>query len=98
MVAVLALSLLATALAAEAQPALEQFRFEPPRLCLRDTFRRGFSYRGFPGGLAAVKDFVMEGLCEGPASNPSAPWEPVLTYVSPSPSLPALALAGRARR
>jgi hypothetical protein len=37
--AVLALTLLAAPLAAESQPALEQFRFEPPRLCLRDTFR-----------------------------------------------------------
>jgi hypothetical protein len=64
------LALLAAPLAAEFQPALEQFWFEPPRLCLRDTFRWGFSYRAFPGGLAAVKDFVMEGLWEGPGEQP----------------------------
>src|SRR4030095_6753866 len=31
-------------------------------------------------------------------SLPADPWEPVLTYVSPSPSRPALALAGPACR
>ena len=42
---------LAGPLAGEAQPALEHFRFDPPRLCPRDTFRWGFSYRRLPGGL-----------------------------------------------
>jgi hypothetical protein len=50
----------------EAQPALEQFRFEPSRLCLRDAFRWGFSYRGFPGGLAGVKDLEVWGPWDGP--------------------------------
>ena len=50
----------------EAQPTVENFQFNPPRLCFRDTFRWGFSYRGFPGGLAAVKDFELSGLWEGP--------------------------------
>jgi dienelactone hydrolase len=53
-------------LAGEAQPTLEQFRVDPSRLCLRDTFRWGVSYRGFPGGLAAVKDFEVSGRWEGP--------------------------------
>jgi dienelactone hydrolase len=53
-------------LTGEAQPALEQLRFDPPRLCLRDTFRWGFSYRGLPGGLAAVKDFELWGRWQGP--------------------------------
>jgi dienelactone hydrolase len=52
-------------LAAEAQPALEQFRFDPPQLCLRDVFQWGFSYRGISGGLATVKDLAVEGLFEG---------------------------------
>jgi dienelactone hydrolase len=66
----LILALLAAPLATQAQPALEQFRFEPPQLCLRDTFRWGFSYRGLPGGLAAVKDFDVWGLWEGPGEQP----------------------------
>jgi hypothetical protein len=66
----LALGLLAVPLAALAQPALEQFRFDPPRLCLRDIFRVGFSYREFPGGLAAVKDLAMEGRWDGSGERP----------------------------
>jgi dienelactone hydrolase len=66
----LTLVILAAPLAGEAQPAVEQFRFEPPRLCLRDTFRWGFSYRGLSGGLAAVRDFEMWGLWEGPGEQP----------------------------
>ena len=62
---ILSIGLLAAPLAAEPRPALEQFRFDPPQLCLRDTFRWGFSYRGLPGGLAAVKDFEVRGLWEG---------------------------------
>jgi dienelactone hydrolase len=53
-------------IAGEEQPSLEQFRFDPPRLCFRDTFRWGFSYRGLPGGLAAVKEFELSGRWEGP--------------------------------
>jgi len=49
-----------------AQPVLEQLRFDPSRVCPRDTFRWGVSYRGIPGGLAAVKTVVMEALWEGP--------------------------------
>jgi dienelactone hydrolase len=52
--------------AANAQPALEQFRLDPPRLCLRDAFRWGFSYRGFSGGLAAVKHLEVSGRWDGP--------------------------------
>jgi dienelactone hydrolase len=63
--AIFTLALLAAPLAAEAQPALEQLRFDPPQLCLRDVFQWGFSYHGIPGGLAAVKDLVMEGVFEG---------------------------------
>jgi hypothetical protein len=53
------IGVLTVPLAAGAQPALEEFRFDPPQLCLRDTFRWGFSYHGLPGGLAAVKDLEM---------------------------------------
>jgi dienelactone hydrolase len=67
---ILSIGLFAAPLAGVAQPALEQFRFDPPRLCLRDTFRWGVSYRGFPGGLAVVKDVVMEGLWDGPGERP----------------------------
>ncbi len=67
---ILSMGLLAAPLAGEAQPALELFRFDPPRLCLRDTFQWGFSYRGLPGGLAAVRDFEMRGLWEGPGEQP----------------------------
>ena len=63
-------SVRAAPLAAGAQPTLEQFRVDPPRLCLRDTFRWGVSYRGFPGGLAAVKDIGIEGLWDGPGERP----------------------------
>jgi hypothetical protein len=49
-----------------AQSVLEQLRFDPPRVCPRDTFRWGVSYRGIPGGLAAVKAVTMEAQWEGP--------------------------------
>jgi dienelactone hydrolase len=62
--------LFATPLAGETQQALEQFHFDPPRLCLRDTFRWGFLYRGLPGGLAAVRDVEMSALWEGPGERP----------------------------
>jgi dienelactone hydrolase len=62
----LSIGLLAAPLAAGAQPALGELRFDPPRVCPKDTFRFGFAYRGLPGGLAAVKEIVMEGLWEGP--------------------------------
>ena len=67
---ILSLGFLAAPLAGEAQPVLEQFRFDPPTLCLRDSFRWGFAYRGLPGGLAAVKDTGMWGLWEGPGERP----------------------------
>jgi len=67
---ILSIGLLAAPLAGEAQPALEQFRFDPPRLCLRDIFQWGFSYRGLPGGLAAVTGVEMWGLWEGPGEQP----------------------------
>ena len=61
-------------IAGEAQPALEHFRFYPSRLCLRDVFQWGFLYRGFPGGLAAVKDLEVRGLLEGrPVRSPLTP-------------------------
>jgi Acetyl xylan esterase (AXE1) len=63
---VLSIGLLAAPLAVGAQPALEQLRLDPPRLCPRATFRWGFEYRGLPGGLAAVRDLVVEGLWDGP--------------------------------
>jgi hypothetical protein len=46
--AILALTLLVAPFTGEAQPILEEFRFEPLRLCLRDSFQWGVSYRGFP--------------------------------------------------
>jgi dienelactone hydrolase len=67
---VLGIGLFAAPLAAEAQPALEQFRFEPPQLCLRDAFQWGFSYRGLPGGLAALRDIEVSGLWDGPGEQP----------------------------
>ena len=67
---ILSIGFLVAPLAGEAQPTLEQFRFDPPRLCLRDTFQWGFSYRGLPGGLAAVRDFEVWGLWEGPGERP----------------------------
>jgi dienelactone hydrolase len=63
-------ALLVVPLVGEAQPTLEQFRWDPPRLCLRDTFRWGVSYRGFPGGLAAATDVRVEGLWDGPGEQP----------------------------
>jgi dienelactone hydrolase len=63
---ILSIGFFVAPLAGEAQPTLEQFRFDPSWLCLRDTFRWGFSYRGLPGGLAAVKDFEVSGRWEGP--------------------------------
>ena len=64
--AILSICLVVAPLAAEAQPTLEQLRFDPPQLCFRDTFRWGFSYRGIPGGLAAVRDFELSGRWDGP--------------------------------
>jgi len=65
LVGILSIGVLVAPLAGEAQPTLEQFRFDPPRLCFRDTFRWGFSYRELPGGLAAVKDFELSARWEG---------------------------------
>lgn len=59
---VLGVAVLAAPIVGEAQPALEELRFDPPQLCLRDLFRWGFSYRGLPGGLAAVKDIELSAL------------------------------------
>jgi dienelactone hydrolase len=67
---ILILGVLAVPLAAGAQPVLEGLQFDPPRVCAKDTFRFGFAYRGLPGGLAAVKEIVMEGLWEGPGERP----------------------------
>ncbi len=53
-------------LVGEAQPVIEAFRFDPPRLCFRDTFRWGVSYRGIPGGLAGVKTVELSVRWEGP--------------------------------
>ena len=55
----------AAPVAGGAQPVIQQFEFTPPQLCLRDVFRWGFSYRGIPGGLAAVKEVAMEGVFQG---------------------------------
>src|SRR4029453_10569502 len=63
---VLSIGIFVAPLAGEAQPTFEHFRFDPPRLCFRDTFRWGFSYRGLPDGLAAVKEFDLSGRWEGP--------------------------------
>jgi dienelactone hydrolase len=63
---ILIAGLLVAPLAVVAQPALEQLRFDPPQLCLRDTFRWGFAYRDLPGGLAAVKQLELSGRWEGP--------------------------------
>jgi hypothetical protein len=65
LIGTVSLGLLAAPLVALAQPALENFRFDPPRVCVRDTLRWGVSYRGLPGGLAAAKEVSMEGLWEG---------------------------------
>src|SRR5713101_6812228 len=59
------IGVLAAPIAGKAEPTIEQFRFDPPQLCLRDMFRWGFSYRGLPGGLAAVKEVELRGLLEG---------------------------------
>jgi dienelactone hydrolase len=61
----LSFGFLVAPVAGKAQPTLEQFRFDPPQLCLRGMFQWGFAYRGIPGGLAAVKDLAMEGVFEG---------------------------------
>jgi dienelactone hydrolase len=63
---IVGLGLLVVPPGARAQPALEDFRFDPPRVCARGTLRWGVSYRGLPGGLAAAKEISMEGLWEGP--------------------------------
>ena len=65
-VGVLSIGFAVASLAGEPEPTLEQFRFDPPRLCLRDTFRWGFSYRGLPGGLAAAKELAMFARWDGP--------------------------------
>jgi dienelactone hydrolase len=84
----LALAHLAAPLAAGAQPALEQFRFDPPQLCFRGTFQWGFSYRGLPGGLAAVKDLEMWELWGGRPATPegrrSAGEQPLRAVLTPT--------------
>jgi dienelactone hydrolase len=84
----LSVGLLIAALPGEAQPVLEQFRFDPSQLCLRDTFQWGFSNRGLPGGLAAVKDLEMWALWDGrPATQQArrSPGEqPVRSVLAPT--------------
>src|SRR5436190_8589825 len=65
MLRALGVGFLVAPLASEAQPAIEQFRFDPPRLCLRDVFQWGFSYRGLPGGLAGAKDLELRSHLDG---------------------------------
>jgi dienelactone hydrolase len=67
---VLSLGVLASPFPGGTQPALDHLRFDPSRVCARDPFRWGFEYRGLPGGLAAVREVVMEGLWEGPGERP----------------------------
>ena len=70
----LSIGVLAAPIAGKAEPTIEQFRFDPPQLCLRDMFRWGFSYRGLPGGLAVVKEVELQGLVEGrPVRSPLTP-------------------------
>ena len=70
----LSIGVLAAPVAGKAEPTIEQFRFDPPQLCLRDVFRWGFSYRGLPGGLAAVKEVELRALVEGrPVRSPLTP-------------------------
>jgi dienelactone hydrolase len=57
-------------LTGHAQPALEQFRFDPPRLCLRDVVRWSFAYRGLPGGLAALTALEVWALWDAPGEQP----------------------------
>ena len=66
LIGILGVGFFAAPLVGDAQPMIEAFRFDPPRLCFRDTFRWGFSYRGIPGGLAAVKTFELSARWEGP--------------------------------
>jgi hypothetical protein len=66
LIGILSVGLFTAPLVAEAQPIIEEFRFDPPRLCFRDTFRWGFSYRGIPGGLAGVKNFELTARWDGP--------------------------------
>jgi dienelactone hydrolase len=74
---ILSLALLAAPIAGEAQPAVEEFRFDPPQVCFRHAFRWGFSYRGLPGGLAAVRDVQMHGIWSGPGAQPiPSVWTP----------------------
>ena len=68
--AAVGIACLAASRTSDAEPVLESFRVDPDRLCLRDTFRWGFSYRGLPGGLAAVKDVEIWALWDGPGEQP----------------------------
>ena len=64
--AMLGVGMLIGPLVAQAQPAIEAFRFDPPQVCLRELLRWGFSYRGVPGGLAGVKTFELTVRWHGP--------------------------------
>jgi dienelactone hydrolase len=66
----LSIGVFAAPLAGATQPALEEFRFDPPQVCRRDAFRWRFSYRGLPGGLAAVRELEMQGLWDGSGEQP----------------------------
>ena len=53
---------LAAPLAGPAQPALEQLRFDPPQLCLRDTFRtRSFSHTPIRGDSLGLTGASLPG-------------------------------------
>ena len=67
---ILGLGLLAAPLAAVAQPALDNFRFDPPRVCARDTLRWESRIGDFPAAWRPRKEVSMEGLWEGPGERP----------------------------
>ena len=68
------LGLPSPAVGQQARPAVENFRFTPPTFCYGDTLRYAFSYRNFPGGLAAVKEAQVVADWQRAGDQPTVMW------------------------
>ena len=68
------IGLAAPAAGLEGQPAVENFRFTPATFCYADRIRYAFSYRNFPGGLAAVKDALVMADWQRPGQAATRMW------------------------
>lgn len=68
------IGLVAPAAGQESRPAVEDFRFTPASFCYADRVRYAFSYRHFPGGLAAVRKAEVTADWHRAGDQPTVMW------------------------